>query len=250
VLLVVLSLIGSLAPARAQERLWGTIGIHDGLPGDEIHAIFFDREDNFWIATSKGLALRSKVNPRTSPASRPQIRVLAEKDGLPAAPVHAIAPDREGRLWFGTLGGGVSRNDGQSFQTFTTKDGLANDDVQAIAPDREGRLWFGTWGGGVSQYDGQTFRTFTTKDGLASDDVQAILQDRDGKMWLGTLAGVSSWAATEVAGSLSRFILALTFDPRQISYGLPRREVLWSYRLDNQAVWSEPSRWGLLPLDY
>jgi ligand-binding sensor domain-containing protein len=148
-----------------------------GLPDDEIWSIFFDRDVNLWIGTSKGLALRSKVDAPASLISRPQIRTFTEKDGLPA-----------GRLI-------------------------------AIAQDRQGRLWFGTWGGGVSRYDGQTFQTFSTRDGLADNDVPAIIQDRDGRMWLGTSNGASSYAATEVVGSLSRFILALTFDPHAISYG-------------------------------
>jgi hypothetical protein len=168
--------------------------------------------------------------------------------------VRAIAPDREGRLWFGTNGGGASRYDGgasrydgHSFQTFTkTKDGLAADYVRAIAPDREGRLWFGTWGGGASRYDGQSFQTFTQKDGLADDDVRVITPDREGRLWFATPNGISVYQGTEVLGSPSRLVVALTLKPRLISYGPPTREVLWSYRLDNQHTWSEPSPGGFV----
>jgi ligand-binding sensor domain-containing protein len=57
--------------------------------------------------------------------------------------------DKTGSLWFGTLGGGVSRYDGKSFVTFTTAQGLANNIVYSIAEDKGGNLSFGTSGGGV-----------------------------------------------------------------------------------------------------
>ena len=66
--------------------------------------------------------------------------------------VMSILLDREGHLWFGTSGDGVSRYDGQSFVTFTTADGLANNNVMSIMEDGESHLWFGTYGGGVSRY--------------------------------------------------------------------------------------------------
>ena len=110
-------------------------------------------------------------------------------DGLGGGIVVSILQDREGYLWFGTNGGGVSRYDGQKFITFTTKDGLANNWVNSIFQDREGSLWFGTNGGGVSRYDGQKFTTFTTKNGLAGNRVGSILQNREGVLWFGTYDG-------------------------------------------------------------
>ncbi|MBI2505707.1 MAG: SpoIIE family protein phosphatase, partial [Candidatus Latescibacteria bacterium] len=111
--------------------------------------------------------------------------------GLAHNTVWSILQDREGYLWFGTVGGGVSRYDGQHFKSFTTQEGLAHNRVHSIFQDREGYLWFGTDGGGVSRYDGQTFTTFTTQDGLADNSVWSILQDQKGHLWFATDSGVS-----------------------------------------------------------
>jgi ligand-binding sensor domain-containing protein len=73
-------------------------------------------------------------------------------DGLSSNDVRSVARDNQGNLWFGTLGGGVSRYDSTAWRTFTTKDGLAGDIVMAIARDNQGNLWFGTTGG-VSRYN-------------------------------------------------------------------------------------------------
>ena len=75
--------------------------------------------------------------------------------------------DKTGNLWFGTLGGGVSRYDGKSFTNFTIAQGLANNIVYSITEDKTGNLWFGTSGGGVSRYDGKSFTNLTTSHGLA-----------------------------------------------------------------------------------
>jgi DNA-binding NtrC family response regulator len=54
--------------------------------------------------------------------------------------------DRQGHLWFATAGG-VSRYDGQVFQTLTRRDGLVFDVAQVLLQDRSGTLWIGTEGG-------------------------------------------------------------------------------------------------------
>ena len=106
--------------------------------------------------------------------------------GLAGGKVSSIFQDRDGALWFGTLGGGVSKYDGHTWTTFTTDDGLADNFVWSIAQDWNGSLWFGTDGGDISKYDGRTWTTFTTENGLAHSGVRAILQDRDGALWFGT----------------------------------------------------------------
>jgi hypothetical protein len=81
-------------------------------------------------------------------------------DGLPSGTVQSVCQDRQGQMWFGSIGGGVSRYDGELFTTFTTRDGLAGNDVLCILEDRSGRLWVGT-ADGVSRWDGQRFVNFS-----------------------------------------------------------------------------------------
>ena len=132
-------------------------------------------------------------------------------DGLAENAVMSIAQDREGSLWFGTWGGGVSRYDGKKFTTFTTQDGLAGNWGMSIFQDREGFLWFGTRYGGVSRYDGKKFTTFSTQDGLAGDLVSSIFQDREGLLWFGTSGGVSRYDGETFATFTTRDGLAHNF---------------------------------------
>ncbi|MYA72588.1 SpoIIE family protein phosphatase [Candidatus Poribacteria bacterium] len=64
----------------------------------------------------------------------------------------SIYQDREGSLWFGTQGGGVSRYDGTSWASLDTRDGLINNQVLGISQDSDGSLWFATLEG-VTQYN-------------------------------------------------------------------------------------------------
>ena len=114
-------------------------------------------------------------------------RTYGIPDGLAEDGVWSIFQDKEGFLWFGTLGG-ASRYDGETFVTFTTMDGLVSNSVRSIFQDREGLIWFGTHDG-VSRYDGKRFVTFTPKDGLPPHIVWSTFQDRDGFLWFCTSGG-------------------------------------------------------------
>lgn len=100
-----------------------------------------------------------------------------------------IFEDAKGNLWFGTLGDGVARYDGNSLVYFSTKDGLVADAVTCIVEDKAGNMWFGAHGG-LSRYDGKTFTNFTEKEGLCNDRVSDMLIDRAGNFWVGTWNGV------------------------------------------------------------
>tara|TARA_Y100000588_G_scaffold346983_1_gene395378 strand:- start:166 stop:489 length:324 start_codon:yes stop_codon:yes gene_type:complete len=66
----------------------------------------------------------------------------SKKEGMMASPSIKHEEDRNEHLWFGTNGGGVSRYDGERFETFTYEDGLAGNQVWFILEDRAGHLWF------------------------------------------------------------------------------------------------------------
>ncbi|OGG49304.1 MAG: hypothetical protein A3F84_18565 [Candidatus Handelsmanbacteria bacterium RIFCSPLOWO2_12_FULL_64_10] len=196
--------------SRYDGRTFTTFTAKDGLADDNVSVILQDREGVLWFGTQKGL-IRYDPSP-SGPALRSgqAWKTFTTKDGLANDYVHAILQDRAGNLWFGTIGGGVSRYDrsgrgssgpsgGGTFTTFTTRDGLGDNWVLVLYEDRDGVLWFGTQGG-VSRFDRDgrrsgepsgrgTWKTFTEKDGLGKGGVQAIAQDREGTFWFGTAEG-------------------------------------------------------------
>lgn len=100
-----------------------------------------------------------------------------------------ILEDSKGNLWFGTLGQGVAKFDGNTLRFFTKKDGLKGNAVTSVLEDKDGNLWFGT-SMGLSKYDGASFTNFLEKDGLIHNRISNMLIDSKGKFWIGTWGGV------------------------------------------------------------
>ena len=116
------------------------------------------------------------------------IKNYSIEDGLAQSQVDAIYQDSKGYLWIGTLGGGVSRFDGQTFTNYTTRHGLTDNHVFTIFEDADGTMWFGTQQG-VCRCDGTKFQRPDTMDGLGRQAVKAILEDSRGSLWFGSEKG-------------------------------------------------------------
>ena len=69
-------------------------------------------------------------------------KTITQADGLASNTVLTIFEDSQGALWFGTANG-ITRYDGDNFQTFTMEDGLSRNTTGLIFEDRQGMLWFG-----------------------------------------------------------------------------------------------------------
>ena len=127
--------------------------------------------------------------PRFKDTPITNIQYLDVDQGLNNSFVISLIEDREGNLWFGSFGGGVSRYDGNNLIHFTTKEGLTDNRINSILEDREGYLWFGTNGGGICKYDGHYFTHYTTEEGLSNNIVLSMIQDIHGNLWFGTKGG-------------------------------------------------------------
>lgn len=159
---------------QPKQGTWQTYDATDGLPGG-VWCLLQDRKGFLWLGTEVGLCRYDGT----------EFITYTTADGLAHNYVYAICEDGEGRLWFGTRGGGVSCYNGKDFVNYTTAQGLADDHVSAICEDSQGWLWFGT-DSGVSCFDGQDFRNYTISDGLGHNTIQSIYEDSQGQIWFGT----------------------------------------------------------------
>ena len=107
------------------------------------------------------------------------------EQGLSMDAIYCSLKDKNGNLWFGINGGGVSKYDGKIFKNYLPEQGLAHSIVLCMLEDKKGNLWFGTDGGGVSKYDGNSFTNYTVLDGLASNAIQRMFEDEKGDIWFG-----------------------------------------------------------------
>ncbi|MDP1744943.1 MAG: two-component regulator propeller domain-containing protein [Bacteroidota bacterium] len=154
------------------------------------------------------------------------------EQGLALSTVCCGYKDRAGNLWFGTLGGGVSKYDGKSFTNYTSIQGLASNLVSCIIEDKIGNMWFGTSGGGVSKYDGRSFTNFTTEAGLANNRVVSISEDKNGDLWFSTDAGISKYDP-----KIKRGTEAKSFNNYTTAQGLLSNTVICSLTDKKGNVW-------------
>jgi sugar lactone lactonase YvrE len=118
--------------------------------------------------------------------------IYGTEQGLPDDNVQAIVVDKDGAIWFATLGDGVSRLKDRTWTTYSTLNGLIDDSVTSALVASNGDIWFGTYGG-ASRFNGESWQGFTSIIGLADNTVNAITETPDGTIWFGTNRGVSSF---------------------------------------------------------
>jgi signal transduction histidine kinase/streptogramin lyase len=121
---------------------------------------------------------------------------LTAADGLPQHPVSALHVDGHGRLWVGTLGGGLVRLDDTRSEHPRIAPGpvagLASQAIRCLTEDDWGRIYVGT-ARGIDRLEPETglIKHYTTADGLATNETTVALRDGIGGLWFATLDGLS-----------------------------------------------------------
>lgn len=109
------------------------------------------------------------------------VRYGAEQ-GLPQSQVKAIAQDRDGALWLGTIGGGLVRFDGVTFESWRSERGLPYALINDVVVDRDGRVFVATSGGVFERRGDQIVRVSEEAESLdlalGPDGVLALVGGR------------------------------------------------------------------------
>lgn len=162
--------------------------VNDGsLPGKFITCIAED--------ASRGLLLIGTMNIGLVilDLKSGQMSTLAESvPGFTSENITTILPARDGRIWIGTYGEGLSvwAPDSNGVQQYTKAGSEIADDWILSSCETDRALYFGSFGGGVSvlsKADG-SWRRIGIHDGLGSLDVPAIAW-RPPSVFFGTLGG-------------------------------------------------------------
>jgi ligand-binding sensor domain-containing protein len=194
-----------------------------GLPNDWVYSLAEGKDGEMWFATEGGPARfkngkwqhwkvgapydKIKNDPKfgVDPAKFSEHHAqqaremgLAGKSGAGAYNPNYIVSmvvDRDGVVWCGTWGGGLSRFDGKNWRNYTMADGLPGNLIFMLNRDPSGKLWIGT-NNGVAVLEGEKIvakklKLMTTKDGLFSNTVFSMATGEDGSKWLGSFGGVT-----------------------------------------------------------
>lgn len=194
-----------------------------GLPNDWVYGVEIGQNGDVWFATEGGLARLDKnekwVNWQHedglgAPYEKVKDDITYTNDPAKASKHHAsqkaeqglgtvkvgynpnyivsMVVDKDGVVWCGTWGGGLSRFDGKTWTTYTTKEGLPGNHVFMLKLSKTGKLWIGTNKGLAQPNDDMTgFKVMTMAQGLYADNVFSMAEAPDGTLWVGSFGGVA-----------------------------------------------------------
>ena len=150
---------------------------------------------DLWIGTNNDGLIHWKIN-----TGEPQlfVREVSDANSLSSDAVSCLLRTRDGKLWIGTLGGGLDCYDNGRFTHYKNmvknSKSLTDNNIVALAEDKSGIVWIGTSGGGLQSLNPRTgeFNTYnTTTSDLAFNTVSSLYITRDNSLMIGTSRGLS-----------------------------------------------------------
>jgi ligand-binding sensor domain-containing protein len=195
-----------------------------GLPNDWVYGVEVGLNGNVWFATEGGLARLDSEGKWTNwqhedglgaPYEKVKDEITFQNDPAAASKHHAtqkaeqglgkdiqvgfnpnyivsMTVDKDGSVWCGTWGGGLSHFDGEKWTTYSSKEGLPGNHVFMLTMGKDGKLWIGT-NKGLARFNesSQGFKVYTKAQGLYADNVFSMAEADDGSLWVGSFGGVA-----------------------------------------------------------
>lgn len=168
------------------------------LISNNVKTVYVDIDQALWFGTDKGVS-RFYKNGWLN---------ITELNYNEKNEVISIAGSKDGKIYVGTKGGGVSRFQHDEVDGVTAASpydtdwsGILSDNIYMLEVNEDGTQWIGT-DEGLNLH-----KTTLTKDGwwvylsdvgLVNNHVQAFAKDSTGLVWIGTKEGVSSFDGKEL----------------------------------------------------
>jgi ligand-binding sensor domain-containing protein/signal transduction histidine kinase len=153
-----------------------------------VHALFEDREGTVWVGFEDGLA---RLLPK-------RFVTYTRQQGLARNAIASVCAGRDGGIWIGTWGGGLTELINGQTNTYGRTNGLTSNFVVAMNEAPDGSFWVGTeYGQGINRLKGGTVTAFPTTPGQLGFMITALLEDQQGHLWVGSRDGLTCFTAGE-----------------------------------------------------
>ena len=172
-------------------RIWGQ---EEGLFQPTIYSILQTRDGFLWLGTQDSLIRFDGVH----------FREFAEGASiLHGSLIRAMAEDRNGNLWVGSLGNGLVRiTPTGRVEQYSTRSGMLSNTVFGLATDPDGSVWAST-NEGLARISPGHIRVFTTADGLPSKRIRTTCRAPGGIRWVADLeSGLTRWDGSHIGSQM------------------------------------------------
>jgi ligand-binding sensor domain-containing protein len=207
---------------RSKWDLFTVENTKGGVPNDWIYGLAEGKNGDIWLATEGGMArfannkwenwnhakglgapyekVKEAITFKNDPGKQSTHHAKQKQEmGLQGVDVAynpnyvvSLEVDKQGIVWAGTWGGGLSRFDGKKWTNFTTAEGLPGNHVFMLHLDANGKMWVGTNSGLTYIQEGNKFaKVMTTADGLFANNIFAMGSGPKGDLWVGSFGGVA-----------------------------------------------------------
>lgn len=206
---------------RSKWDLYTVENTKGGLPNDWVYGLAEGKNGDIWLATEGGMArfaqgrwenwnhakglgapyekVKDNIAFKNDPG-RASMHHAKQKEEMGLSGVNvaynpnyviSLQVDREGQVWAGTWGGGLSRFDGKKWISYTTVEGLPGNHIFMLHKDSRGKLWIGTNNGLTTWQDGKFSKPLTMADGLFANNIFAMATTAGEDLWIGSYGGVA-----------------------------------------------------------
>jgi ligand-binding sensor domain-containing protein len=163
----------------------------DGIDRDVVYSISGEG-DRLWAGRQHG-GLTELISNGTEFTAH----TYTQKDGLAQNRVYSVKCDTKGRIWAGTISGGLSKLENGRFINYSTASGLLSDSISSIETSVDETVWVAT-GSGLSEYSNGKWTNYTTRDGLPSSVIRTIFEDTKHVLWIASDRGLASLSSGHI----------------------------------------------------
>ena len=185
----------------AFDRDAGKVTLHVPLQEHREMSFYEDRSGTFWIVHVSGAGV-AIFDRKTNTLTHYSFHEGQPTDTLPTG-VMAMLEDRDGTLWFATLGNGLLKLDRKTMKFIRYRhdpanpESLGQDDVAALFQDREGNIWAGMHMMAPTRFATRPplFEKFKNEPGnpnsMIGTMVNSIYEDHQGILWIASITALN-----------------------------------------------------------
>jgi PAS domain S-box-containing protein len=190
-LFLVFALITVSFSLKAQKFRFEYVDIEDGLSQNSVFDIAQDKLGFLWFATQDGL---NRYDGYSFTIFKP---TLSTQNKIAYNDLRKLFFDKDGNIWIGTWGGGLSKLDLKTFKFTNYKNAvkdnssLSSNFVSAISQLSDGRMLIGTLDGVLNVLDTNKGTFEHINFSHATGQIFAIYPDKEENIWVGYKGGLS-----------------------------------------------------------